>query len=327
MNCSRQSPQFIYTYACHEDELSLCRLELRSLFGVEAPPNILRSDIRLDPSRSPFVKERIEVLYKGASVADIAEQAEELQLNGATFKVVFVKRNGLDASLQPDYAEQRAIERQVGAHIRGKADVRHPERVFGIVAMDGSWYFGPCEKNKSVWLRHTNKPGSYSIALPARTARAIANIAVPFVSGIRAIDPCCGVGTVLVEALSMGIDIVGRDINPLVVRGARDNLAHFGLTGVVELGNIADITESYDAAIVDMPYNLVSRITPQEQLVILRHARRIARKAVIVSIESIDGMIRDAGFIIAERCVARKGSFSRHITVCTRSGDTADDFA
>jgi tRNA G10 N-methylase Trm11 len=200
--------------------------------------------------------------------------------------------------------------------MKGKADVRHPDRQFGIVAMGGRWYFGHYERSKSVWLHHIKKPRSYSIALPTRIARAIANIAVPRPPGIRAIDPCCGIGTVLVEALSMGIDIVGRDINPLVVRGARENMAHFGLAGHVELGSIADITASYDAAIVDMPYNLVSRITPEEQLFILRHARRIAHRAVIVSIEPIDDMIENAGFIIADRCVARKGSFSRHIMVC-----------
>src|SRR4029453_2001960 len=104
------------------------------------------------------------------------------------------------------------------------------------------------------------------------------NIAVPSPSGKTAIDPCCGIGTVLVEALSMGIDIVGRDINLFVIRGTLANLAHFEFKTDVVCGDIADITSHYDAAIVDMPYNHYSRTTPEAQLSLLRNARRIASK-------------------------------------------------
>src|SRR4051794_35243276 len=65
-------PCFVYTFACREDELSLCQLEMRAFFGIEAPsPNILKSSISIDPSRSPFIKERIEVIYQGDSLPEI----------------------------------------------------------------------------------------------------------------------------------------------------------------------------------------------------------------------------------------------------------------
>jgi tRNA G10 N-methylase Trm11 len=160
------------------------------------------------------------------------------------------------------------------------------------------------------------KPRSYSIALTTRLARAAANIAVPHPLGIKAIDPCCGIGTVLVEALSMGVDIVGRDINHFIVRGARENLAYFGLEGDVVVGAIANISVSYDVAIVDMPYNLFSTITTEEQLSILQQARRIANKVVVISIESIDEMLSLSGFTIVDRGVAKKGLFSRQVLVC-----------
>ncbi|WP_192892969.1 TRM11 family SAM-dependent methyltransferase [Planococcus salinus] len=67
-------------------------------------------------------------------------------------------------------------------------------------------------------------------------ARAVANIAVSEPAGVKAIDPCCGIQTKLVEALSMGIDIVRRDINPIVIHGSRENIAYFGLTGKVDSG-------------------------------------------------------------------------------------------
>lgn len=208
------------------------------------------------------------------------------------------------------------IEREIGLRIEGEADVNHPELVYGIVTLGGRWYFGSYHKNKATWFRQMKKPRSYSIALSTRVARAAVNMAIPNPEGIRAIDPCCGIGTVMVEALSMGIDMVGRDINPMIAIGARTNIAHFGFTSEVTLGDIADITDHYDVAIVDMPYNLYSSITPEEQFAILVNARRIADRVVIVAIEPMDEMITEAGFTIIDRCEAKKGAFSRHLMLC-----------
>lgn len=307
---------YIYTFACREDELSLCHLEMRAFFGVEAPANIMKSLVAIDPSRSPFIKERVEVMYQGDTLEDVLQQVEAIVLVDETFKVIFVKLNDLTLEDKISYEEQRAIERNLGMHITGEADVHHPKFVYGIVTLGGRWYFGHYLKNTAVWLHHMKKPRNYSIALTTRLARAAANIAVPLPEGIKAIDPCCGIGTVLVEALSMGIDMVGRDINHFIVRGARENLAHFGLEGEVVVGAIANISTHYDVAIIDMPYNLFSTITTEEQFSILQQARRIANKVIIISIESIDKMIAAADLTIVDRGVAKKGLFSRQVLVC-----------
>ncbi len=310
------NPAYIYTYACSEDEISLCGMELRCLFGQEIPPAIFASEIEADVSRSPFIKERIDVMYGGDSLQEIYKQTEQVELNGKTFKVIFVKTNDLSPADKIEYDERRIIEREIGLRIEGEADVNHPELVYGIVTLGGRWYFGAYHKNKATWFRQMKKPRSYSIALSTRVARAAVNMAVPTPAGVKVIDPCCGIGTVMVEALSMGINIVGRDINPFIAAGARTNIAHFGFEAEVALGDIADIKEHYDTAIVDMPYNLYSSITPEEQYAILVNARRIADRVVIVAIEAMDEMIETAGFEIIDRCVAKKGMFSRHLMLC-----------
>lgn len=316
LNRQEADPAYIYTYACSGDEQDLCGMELRCLFGKNIPQGIFGSGIWVEPSRSPFIKEMIEVMYTGDSLPEIYDQTEQVELNGKTFKVIFVKTNDLPPEQKIEYNERRVIEREIGLRIEGEADVNRPELVYGIVTLGGRWYFGTYHKNNATWFRQIKKPRSYSIALSTRVARAAVNMAVPQPDGIRAIDPCCGIGTVMIEALSMGIDIVGRDINPFIAQGARTNIAHFGFDAPVTLGDIADITEHYDAAIVDMPYNLYSSITPEEQFDILVNARRISDRVVIVAIEAMDEMISKAGFEIIDRCVARKGAFSRHLMLC-----------
>ena len=147
-------------------------------------------------------------------------------------------------------------------------------------------------------------------------ARALVNIAVPELTGVKVIDPCCGIGTVLVEALSMGVNITGSDYNPLVMKGIRNNLTHFGLSGPVFLRDIRDITEMYDVAIIDMPYNLCSVVSDKEKFEMLRCARRLVKKMVVVTTEDIDGILNEVGFEIADRCEATKGKFIRQIIVC-----------
>jgi len=308
--------QYIYTYAYTEDEEDLCYLEMRSLFGEDTQSKILISTVNIEPSRSPFIKERIEVIFEGDELSDILKQVEVLNMGDATFKVIFVKINDLIEAKKIEYQQKREIEREVGLIITGDADVHNPDVTYGLVPLGGRWYFGYYVKSDAVWLRHLKKPREYSTALSTRVARAVANIAVPNPAGVKVIDPCCGIGTVLVEALSMGIDIVGRDINPLVVLGSRENIAHFGLTGDVDLGPIAEVEKNYDVAIIDMPYNLYTHATPEDQLSILMNARPITQKLVVVTIENIDHMIKQAGFRIVDRCVAKKGIFSREILVC-----------
>ncbi|WP_083632399.1 RNA methyltransferase [Domibacillus antri] len=294
-------------------------MEMRALFGVEPESAILKSDVEIDPSRSPFIKGRIDIMYEGETVTDIMNQVGQIHLVDETFKIIFVKINDLEKDKKIKYRERLQIERDIGSHIQGKVDIHHPDRLFGIATMGGRWYFGTHHKNKAVWLHPLKKPREYSTALSTRTARAICNIAVPHPEDIRVIDPCCGIGTVLVEALSMGIDIVGRDINPLAVSGSRENIAFFGLKGDVTLGPISAVSAHYNTAIIDLPYNHYTRVTRDEQFAILQHARRVADRVIVITIETMDEMLEQAGFVIMDRCLAKKGElglFSRQILVC-----------
>lgn len=320
MNQLTATGDYIYTYAYTNDEEALCQLEMRSFFGRDTSEKIVKSGVAIDPSRSPFIKERIELYFEGDTLQDILEQTTRVDMSDATFKVIFLKINGLSDQEQVDYLGKRDVERQIGSAITGEADVHHPDVTFGLIPFEGRWYFGRYTQSEPVWFKHMKKPREYSTALSTRVARAVANIAVPRPEGIKAIDPCCGIGTVLVEALSMGIDIVGRDINPLVVDGSRENIAHFGLIGEVALGPIADVAATYDVAIIDMPYNLYTHATPADQLAILKDAYPFTEKLLVVTIEKMDHMVKEAGFVITDRCIAKKGLFLREILVCQKAG-------
>ncbi|QDP99990.1 RNA methyltransferase [Lysinibacillus fusiformis] len=307
---------YLYTYAWQTNEQELCRLEMRALFGFDVVSNILLASKKVEPSRSPFMRSRLDVLFEAENIAEIAHFAQNLVLGELTFKVLCLNKSDLGDMKKIQQNERHQVEREIGLCIQAEPDLTNPEVVFGLVWHDNRWYFGYYVEGEAIWFKHQQKPEMYSTALSTRVARAVANIAIPNPAGVRAIDPCCGIGTVLVEALSMNMDIVGRDINPLVVKGSRINIAHFGLQGEVLKGDIAQMTESYDVAIIDLPYNLFTHISVDSQFTIIKSARRIAKRVILVTIETIDSMVNEAGFEIIDRCVVTKGTFKRQVLVC-----------
>ncbi|WP_327607408.1 TRM11 family SAM-dependent methyltransferase [Virgibacillus tibetensis] len=308
--------EYIYTYRYPEEEHSLCQLEMRAFFNTDTDSNFIKSKVKVDPSRSPFMKDRIEVMYEGNSLSEIMEQVTKLRLGESTFSVSFINFKEMGNSKKISYKERNQIERDLGWKIDADFDLHHPDYAFGLIRLNDYWYFGEHVESEPVWLHHVKKPHSYSTALGTRLARSLCNIAVPDPEGISVIDPCCGIGNVLVEALSMQINISGRDINPLVTKGSRKNIAHFGYECDVTTGPIETSPEGYDVAIIDLPYNLYTHITQEEQLSILKHANRIADKVVVVTVDTIDHMVEEAGFQVKDRCIARKARFSRQVLVC-----------
>ncbi|HIW32863.1 MAG TPA: RNA methyltransferase, partial [Candidatus Paenibacillus intestinavium] len=124
---------YIYTFGYRIEEVELCQLEMRSLFGKHSETGVLISDICIDADRSPFMRERLEVLYEGNTLDSIYEQVRQIKLNDQTFKVIFMKMNDLSAVDKIEYDGQRSIERKLGMIIEGEADVRQPDQIFGII--------------------------------------------------------------------------------------------------------------------------------------------------------------------------------------------------
>src|SRR4051812_8868414 len=109
---------YIYEFASNDEESPLCRLEQRALFGREPEPgaNLMMSSERVDPSRSPFIKHRIEVLHEGVSIQEIAEHAAGIELAGKSFKIIAIDNQdpSENGSGKLEYAEKRSLEREVG---------------------------------------------------------------------------------------------------------------------------------------------------------------------------------------------------------------------
>lgn len=304
-------PHF-YVINFASDEENLCKMEMKYLFQKTPKEKYFFSYHYIDPSRSPFIKLCISIMYAGETLNDIINQLIADKASYENFKVSYINYN--DENL--GYKERRKIEYEIGQNINGEAEMKNPELLLGITKVDKKWILGEYKRNEPEWIIHNKKPYSYSNAITSRAARAIVNIAVSNNLKCEVVDPCCGIGTIVMEALSIGINIKGFELNPLIAANAKTNLQYFDYRDVIVNGNMHDIKDRFHVGIIDLPYGLFSATTLKEQIDIIKTSRRICDKAVIITLENMDKYFLSAGFEIIDKCYISKGKFKRHITIC-----------
>jgi tRNA G10 N-methylase Trm11 len=301
---------YIVNFPTFEEEL--CLLEMRAVFGKMPIEKTLFSNIEFNPSNSPFIKTRLDVIYEKDTIEELLVEIDKDKTIYNNFKLEYVRLNNNN---NIPYEERLELIKKLSMNIIGTHNFKNPEFNFGVTKVDGKWLFGIDNKNDYKWHTHDNKPCSYSNSLGVKVAKAVVNIANNGLKEKTIIDPCCGVGTTLVEALDAGYQIEGYEINRHITKNANINLEFYGFDPIVVNDDMHNITKKYDSSIIDIPYGLFSHTSEEEQQSIINTARRISNKMVIISFEEHDLMIVKAGFKIIDRCIVTKGKFKRFIVV------------
>ena len=304
---------FLYFINYQDNERELCKMEMRCLFNREINEKYFFSDIDINASKSPFIKSKIKIIYSDESLDRMVRKIKEDNLSYDDFKVSYVKSEQGDVQ----YEDRLEATRKIGFVVNGYPDMHKPRNPLAVTKINGLWIFGEYERNDFKWQKHNDKPYSYSNALGLRMARALVNIAMKDNEEGTLIDPCCGVGTVVIEALDLGIKVKGCEISKQIAYNARENVEFLGyLRDTIVCYDMHKIKDKYDSAIIDIPYGLFSPVTLEEQKAIIHTARNICEKMVIVTFEDMEKFIVEAGFSVIDKCVVPKGIFKRHILVC-----------
>ncbi len=312
-----QLKKFIYFFRYDITESALCKLESRYVFNQEEKNRLLFSDIKVEPSSSAFIKNRLEIISSSKDYATLINEIKKENISAEGFKVEYLVAEN-DTT---EYSERLKKLRDIGFSIEGIPDYYSPTITYALYNFDGIWCFGILTKNKDAWQKHNQKPHSYSNSIGINIAKSLVNIAAKGNKECTLIDACCGVGTIMLEACFAGYKIEGCDINWKQCWNARKNLAYFNYDTTVFRSDINDISKRYDAAIIDLPYNLGTLATEEEVLHIIVSTAKIADRLVIVSTSDITNFINQTGFKISDICsVPKKGkrTFARKIWVCEK---------
>ena len=310
-----QDNKYIYSFRYDTTESMLCKLESRYIFNKEEEHKQLFSNVKIEPSRSAFIKKRLDVISFSTNYAILIDQIIKENIRTDGFKVEYLVLDG-DSTRN---AERLAKLKDVGYCIDSYPDYHNPTVTYGICTYEDIWYFGVLIKNDFAWQNHKQKPYSYSNSIKQNIAKALVNIAIESKQEVKLLDACCGVGTIMLEACFAGYEIEGCDISWKTCKNARANLSHFNYVGEVHCSDIKNITKLYDAAIIDLPYNLYSQATDDDILHIIKSTSEITNRIVIVSTAEIKNAISRAGLRVVNYCdVSKRGkaNFTRRIWVC-----------
>ena len=306
---------YIFNYSPHEAEL--CKFEAKHIFGHNIESKMLFSDIKIEPSCSAFIRHRLDIMLVADDYSGLINEIKKENLCIEGFKIEYLVLDGDETT----YSERLQISRDIGYCIEGDAEYYHPDITYAVCSYKGYWYFATLTKNNADWHKHKQKPFTYSSSINPVIAKALVNIAAQGNKDKRLIDACCGVGTIILEACFAGYSIEGCEINKTICGQARENISHFNYKAAIHHSDIKDIRRVYDAAIVDLPYNLFCHADDATLLHIIKSTGKIAERLVIVSISDISEMISLCGLSLTDRCsIGKMGKtkFAREIWVCEK---------
>ncbi|MGL4403457.1 MAG: TRM11 family SAM-dependent methyltransferase [Fusobacteriaceae bacterium] len=307
---------FLYTLNYSPKEKDLAFLEMKTFFPTTWNNNIedkiIFSDRDIDASDSPFIKGRLGIIFQGKEFQQIIDYLQSEKITSEDFKVEYFR---LECENIP-YQERLEKCREIGMRIVGTPLMTGYKKLFGITKYRDLWFFGVYEKNSFSWQNRVDKPHSYSNSLDVKLGKTLINLATGGDKTNKVADVCSGIGTIVIEGLAMGVDIVGYEINDIIADNANQNLIHYGFHPAVTNRDMHLIREFFHSSILDIPYGIFSHITREEQQNLINKCREISKRMILVSFENLEDMIAKSGFKILDKATLPKGKFQRHIWIC-----------
>jgi len=304
-------PKYLYLISSRREYAELCAMEMKYLFKERASANYHLTNQSLDISRSSFIKSQVSILYYNKSLDIIEQKMIEDKLSYNNYKIKFIEFDKVS------YQIRLQSMRTLGFTIDGNFSIKNPKIEFILTKIDNIWIFGKLLQNPNEWLERRKKPYNYSNALDVKLAKAVINIAIDNNFNLKVIDPCCGIGTVLIEGRVSGIDILGYEINPLVKHHCNLNLQYFGFIPNVTKTDMLKTTKHFDVAILDLPYGQSSKITKEEQIALIRKTKEISSKSIIITMDNMSDIIQNTGLNVIDICKIKKSNtFTRYVTIC-----------
>ena len=153
--------------------------------------------------------------------------------------------------------------------------------------------------------------------LPPKLAQILINLCGPLKSGACVLDPFCGTGVVLQEALLMGYSAYGTDISERMIEYSKKNLEHFGFKDYkLEIGDAKEHKWSKIDAVACEGYLGAPMSNPPSEIR-LKEEKQVCGDIVFSFLKNLSGQIaKDTPVVIAVPAWLRPdGTYSRLETV------------
>ena len=258
--------------------------------------------------RAAYIRKGVRVLARATSFGALVDAVAAAEFDADRFRIEVYDPENLRLTSTRDLIVPLA---DVMADHPDLADPKH--RFVVTLGANGCWFGEILTEAAGDFQKHDTKPWTTSSSLDARLARALINL-VPDARSL--LDPCCGAGSIVVEAASLGIEAVGIDWKPAMVGMTRQNLDHFDYSATVEQADARTIDVPVDAVVTDLPYGYGIKEDAATTQAILDRAATLAPTGVFVSRYDLTVQLSKAGYEnIAVHCIEKRSGFIRRVHV------------
>ncbi|MEM7030199.1 MAG: hypothetical protein AAF629_11580 [Chloroflexota bacterium] len=286
----------------------LIAAECEALTGVRPNGNRLAFCSRIDQiSQAAYTRYGATRIVETTSLDGLVQWLLETEYSAPEFRIQV-----LNFSAQESRSSLALIIALADA-IDSEPNLDHPRHKLLLVVEEKSYWFGEIEvETNQGYRQHDAKPQRISTSLPPRLARALVNLAAA--EGELMINPCCGSGSLLLEAGAIGLSAIGADWNPTMVRIAQQNVAYFGYDVPIDLVDVRQWAQTADVLIADFPYGKYLAWKETVMLELLQQAVSLAPVAIYVAAVDITPWLIKAGYRDIELLrVSKVAAFTRYI--------------
>ncbi len=299
--------RYIYQLAGDEGSRDLARAEAAAFCDAEQIAyRLVASDQRVRLERTGYLAGGIELLAEGPDVKTACEQVRRLGLAAEEFAIDVVRLpGGLKLS-------RREAANAFALAIEGRPNLDDPGERFTVYATpEGVWFGRALEMDVPQWKRFVAKLHDCSSALPDQAARAVCNLEVR--GGERVVDPCCGSGTLLMNAADLGAHVSGFDLNKKMVGATNANLLYFGFPASAEQADATKVGGNYDLVLTNLPYGKMSAVSPADELRLVRNIVKLAPRGVLITTNDVTDAVREAGTRLERTIPLSKFTITRKV--------------
>jgi predicted RNA methylase len=253
-----------------------------------------------------FVKLGVQLLAQAPGLEQLVSRVADLALQQDEFRIEWLATGGYEGSR---WDATIAIADQID----GNPNLVDPGHRYLLLAGAGEMSFGRVAAQASRdYRKHDGKPCHTPSSLPAQLARCLVNLVAHHAQTIA--DPCCGTGSILLEAASLGLSAQGGDLNPRMVAMSRQNVDAFGYQTRIDCVDARTWKATADAVVTDLPYGRGLEVAERSLREIISQALEMAPMAIFVAGEDVSQWLSGSGYSHVEtyRLLKSRG-FSRYI--------------
>ena len=302
-----QIPSFLYLFRFQEFHYPLADLESQALLkqSINIAQRFVTSQEKVDVTRSAFIDWGIEILASGNTLKELCDHLKLLKIEVHQARVEYPS-----AGLHPDVTKEHLFE--VLEFVEGNFNLKHPEERYALTRDHHLWYFGKIHSShSSKFLKHRQKPATFSSALNAITARTIINCLLD--AGNNFLDCGCGSGSVTLEACDSNLQVTAIDRSYQAVGMTRENVAHFGYEARIEQKDLMDWSEKHDSAVIDFPYGFSCKRDEEDEIKNIHHLFPLVKQVVFIASSDLSPLMTEIGYQILNQKVMKYPNVTRYI--------------